>query len=102
MKSNPLTATVGPMEVRGWIVCAGLAATAAVGIWTVTSALINGPAARAMVERQNAEEIARENRTFCTKFGMAPNTSAFRTCADDLAQIRQRQEDRWKRDFEMF
>jgi hypothetical protein len=102
MTSSLMTPKVQPVALRTWIVCVLFGVAAAAGTWIFVSALINAPAARAMIERQNAEEIVQENRAFCTRFGMAPDTPAFSTCANELAQIRQRQEDRWKRDFDLF
>jgi hypothetical protein len=95
-------AGIQAVSMRSWIVGALFAGAAAIGIYIVAHAVINGPAARAMIERQNAEEVAQEDRTFCAKFGMPPDASTFRTCADSLARIRQSQEDRWKQDFDWY
>ena len=102
MTSNPVTAKFQPVPLRHWFVLALFAAGVAAAIWVFVTVLTNSSAARVMSERQNAEEIVQENRAFCTRFGMAPDTPAFSTCANELAQIRQRQEDRWKRDFDLF
>ena len=102
MKSNLSMMGIQFTVLRGWIVTGIYAATVAVGIWAFASVMINPPAARAMIEWQNAEEIVQENRTFCTRFGIAPDTPAFGTCAKDLAHIRQQHEERWMRDFDVF
>jgi len=102
MNSNLSIMGIQLTALRGWIVTGVYAATVTVGTWIFVSAMINAPAARAMIERQDANEIAQENRTFCTKFGMAPDSPALSTCAIDLAQIRQRHEARWMRDFDVF
>jgi len=53
-----------------------------------------GEHARVEVQRETATEIAREDAAFCTKFGIGPGTQAFVTCSDDLAKVRQRQDER--------
>jgi hypothetical protein len=83
MKMDLLTEDFRSMGPARWLVGAGVAGAVLVGAWIVVHALIYAPQARAMVERQNAEEIARDNLAFCGKLGMAPGMQAFITCADD-------------------
>lgn len=77
------------------------AVAVAVGLWVGVTAMINAPAARAMVELQRAAEMAQENRTMCAEIGMPPETAAFGRCTSILTQVRQRHEERWMRDFDM-
>jgi hypothetical protein len=86
----------------GWLGGAFMAAAVVVGAWILVHALINGPKARAMIERQNANQIVQEDLAFCGKFGVAPGTPAFSTCADELAQIRRRHEERMGADRDFF
>lgn len=61
----------------------------AAGIAIVVGLLIvNGPAMRAAADRHDAEQIDRENRVYCERFGMAHGTERFAACAGDLAEIR--------------
>ena len=53
-----------------------------------------GAQVRAAIERQRTADIEQENRVFCKKFGIAPATTAFTSCANDLADVRQRAEQR--------
>ena len=78
-------------SARDWLVGTG-AAVAIVAVAAYVS--INGQQARAMIEREHAEQVEQENQLFCTKFGAAPGTAAFATCATDLALIRQKHKDR--------
>lgn len=60
-------------------------------VYVLTNSLIEGPKVRALAEQARAEEIDRENRQFCQKYGAAPGTDAYRACALDLMDIRNRQ-----------
>lgn len=68
------------------------AATVAIG-----GALLYGPAARASLERQWAEEIERENGEVCTSLGMT-SASGQEICAEALARVRRLHEERLSRD----
>jgi hypothetical protein len=50
--------------------------------------IVNGPAMRAAAERQEAQQIDLEDRTYCQKLGMNYGTDLFATCATTLAEIR--------------
>jgi hypothetical protein len=102
MKSNLLTEDSRSVRLLGWLGGAFMAAAVVVGVWILVHALINGPKARAMIEQQNASQIAQENLAFCGKFGGVPGTSAFNTCADELAQIRRRHQERMDSDLGIF
>ena len=95
MQSTLTNSKVGPAARRGWTVALAVAVVLAIGVGVSTQ--INTQEARAKIERQNAEEIVMENRRVCATFGIAPETQAFQTCADALAQVRQGEAERRKR-----
>src|SRR5689334_7010441 len=53
-----------------------------------------GEHARVEEQRETAAEIAQEDAAFCAKFGAGPSTGAFASCVQELAQVRQRQDER--------
>ena len=67
------------------------------GVVAVTGAayiVALGERARVEVQRETAAEISQENAAFCAKFGIGPGTRAFAACSDELAKVRQRQDER--------
>jgi hypothetical protein len=52
--------------------------------------VINGPQMRAAAEAEEARIVAEENRAFCSKFGIGPETSRYAQCTAELAEIRAR------------
>jgi hypothetical protein len=52
--------------------------------------VINGPHLRAAAEAEEARIVAEENRAFCSRFGIGPETSRYAQCAAELAAIRAR------------
>jgi hypothetical protein len=68
------------------------AATVAIG-----GAVLCGPAVRASIERQRAEEIERENGEVCTSLGMT-SASRHSICAEALTRLRRLHEERLSRD----
>jgi hypothetical protein len=52
--------------------------------------IINGPRIRAALEAERASFIEAEDRAFCSKFGLRPETSRFAKCAAGLNEIRTR------------
>jgi hypothetical protein len=68
------------------------AATVAIG-----GALLFGPAVRASLERQSAEEIERENGEVCASLSMA-SASGQSICAEALARVRRLHEERLSRE----
>jgi hypothetical protein len=52
--------------------------------------VINGPQLRAVAEAEEARLVADENRAFCSKFGIGPETSRYAQCAAELREIRAR------------
>jgi hypothetical protein len=94
MKSDLRTEESRSASLLGWLGAVFMGTAVAVGAWVLAHVLINGPRARVMIEWQNANEIAQEDLALCGKFGAVPGTSAFRTCADELAQIRRRHHER--------
>lgn len=51
---------------------------------------INGPQIRAAAEAEQARLVEEENRAFCRKFGVGPETSRYAECAAGLTEIRAR------------
>jgi hypothetical protein len=96
--TNLLTQNAESHGLARWLGVACLIGSAAVVAWIVASVLVNGPQARAMAEQQDAREIAQENRSFCAKVGLAPNTQPLDTCLNEVAQIRRLHEERLYRD----
>jgi len=101
MTSHSHSAKFRTGELGGWVGTAGIVAAAGLGGWIFIQALINGPEARAMMERQRSAEIAQEDQDYCGKLGMGSGTQMFRPCADVLAQIRRNHEERTQRDYGM-
>jgi hypothetical protein len=52
--------------------------------------VVNGPQIRAAAEAREAHIVEEENRAFCSRFGMGPETARYAQCAGDLMQIRAR------------
>jgi hypothetical protein len=52
--------------------------------------VINGPQIRAAVEAEEARVVAEENKAFCSKFGIGPETSRYAECTAELTEIRTR------------
>jgi hypothetical protein len=52
--------------------------------------VINGPQIRAAAEAREAQIIDGENKAFCSKLGVGPETARYAQCASELAQIRAR------------
>jgi hypothetical protein len=102
MKSNPHPEGFQFIGRLSWLGGAFMAAAVATAAWILAHAMINGPRARAMIEWQDAAQIAQEDRAFCGKFGVAPGTPALRTCAEELGQIRRRHDERLNRDRGVF
>lgn len=83
------------LAIASWAPAVTLGATL---IALIVSMIVYGPALRAAAERQEAEEIAQENRFFCEKFGMDRGTEALTACAGHLREIRRREKERLNRD----
>jgi|APThiThiocy_cv2_1041547.scaffolds.fasta_scaffold45546_2 hypothetical protein len=60
--------------------------------------LIKGGEIRESLEADNARAVVEEDRSFCTRFGMAPGAARYTECAAALADIRSRHDQR-KADF---
>ena len=52
------------------------------------------PEARAIIERQKAQQISEENRFYCEKWGLRANTHEHVICTMDLNDIRAQVEQR--------
>lgn len=57
-------------------------------------AIVAAPEMIRNAERLRAEQIAQEDREYCTNMKMPPGTGSFAACAADLMEIRRRQHDR--------
>ena len=60
---------------------------------------IYGPQIRAAAEAKEARLVEEENRAFCSKFGIGPETKRYAECAAGLAEIRARHLQRNVQDF---
>jgi len=49
---------------------------------------------RAAADAHIAEEVDKESKTFCRKFGFGPETVRYAECVDDLSEIRRRHQQR--------
>jgi hypothetical protein len=52
--------------------------------------VIHGPQLRAAAEAREASIVEQEDKAFCTKFGIAPETGRYAECAAGLKEIRSR------------
>ena len=71
----------------------GMCLLAAYGISVVAVCgllVLNGPQIRAAAEAEKARVVAEENKAFCGKFGIAPETSRYAECTTALTEIRAR------------
>jgi hypothetical protein len=90
-RTNPNRAV---RKVASWVGGAAFVVAAGSLCFMLVYAIVNGASLAELAERHKAAEIDQENRWFCQKFGVGPETSAFATCASDLMQIRRRHEER--------
>jgi hypothetical protein len=89
-------------DVGNTIACALAVLGGIAVIYVIPSAILNGPRLRAAAEQARASEIAAEDRQLCDGVGLTSNTAAFSDCIRGLRQIRQKQDERWRRDTEGF
>jgi hypothetical protein len=52
--------------------------------------IANGPQIRAAAEAREAQIVEEENRAFCSRFGIGPETARYAQCVSELTQIRAR------------
>jgi len=52
--------------------------------------IVNGPELRAAAEAKEALIAEEENKAFCSRFGIGPETSRYAQCAAELSAIRAR------------
>ena len=83
------------LAIASWAPAVTLAAAL---IAVIVSITVYGTAVRAAAERQQAEDIAQENRFFCEKFGMDRATEVLTACGSHLNEIRKREKERLNRD----
>jgi hypothetical protein len=60
--------------------------------------VVNGPQIRADAEAREARILEEENRAFCSRFGMGPETARYAQCVSELTQIRARHLQRYVSD----
>jgi hypothetical protein len=60
---------------------------------------VYGPQIRAASDAEDARLLEEENRTFCSRLGVGPETSRYPECAAGLMEIRERHLQRNIRDF---
>lgn len=87
--SENATANLRSLWFRAPIIVFG-AAVSAFAIYAIVSA----PAMWRAAERVNAEQLRQEDRMFCEKFRMPPDSEGFETCVGYLKEIRKRHGDR--------
>jgi hypothetical protein len=63
-------------------------------------AFYTAPAARLISQQQERDAIERENIAFCVKHGMPVGTGEYALCAEDLMEIRAKQEQRTTEDMQ--
>lgn len=98
MKSHLFTRKLQSIDFGRWVVIAIIAGAVGLGALAIAAAAVNVRQAQAMLERQKAAEIDRENLSFCERLGVSPGSPAFPTCIDGLAQIRRQHEERLNTD----
>src|SRR5689334_17319227 len=57
--------------------------------------VICGPQMRAAAEAHEAQVVEQEDRAFCSKFGIGPETARYAECAAGLKEIRARYLERY-------
>jgi hypothetical protein len=77
-------ATPRARSLHAWPVIALAAAVAAFAV----HAVVYAPSMWRAAERLKAEQIAQEDRMFCEKFRMPPDSDSFAACAGYLREIR--------------
>jgi hypothetical protein len=63
-------------------------------------AVFMAPAEQRVAQKQEGDAIERENIVFCEKHGMPVGTSEYGLCAEDLTEIRAKQNQRTIEDME--
>lgn len=89
----PTTLPSGAYRSGGACSSLGSCLLAAYGISIVAVCgllVLNGPQIRAAAEAEEARVVAEENKAFCSRFGIAPETSRYAQCTAELAEIRAR------------
>lgn len=89
-------------EKLRWLGGAVIASIVVLGSWLTIETVMNGPGVWAEIEQRNAAETEQEDRTFCSKFGMAPGTEAFAACARELVHVRRQEAARVHRSMNFF
>jgi hypothetical protein len=72
------------------VLWAGLAAWLAI----LLNSLPRMSEARAIAERERAQELIAENQSYCTKWGLVPGTHEYTLCTMDVQEIRAKHERR--------
>jgi hypothetical protein len=97
-RSRVINRTGRASETVAWLV-AGLGGAGF--CFALVEASLHAPALRTLAERAEAEQIEQENRAFCGKYNMPPESDAYRMCAADLMEIRRREDARRLNEFDL-
>lgn len=89
----PQSQSLSLLQRAYFVVNTGLWLFAAVAIAWLIINLPKLSEATARAAQQHTEEMARENRAYCEKWGMAAGTAQHSTCLRDLADMRSRDKD---------
>jgi len=83
----------------GWLL---LGVMAVVIVAMVTYDRTYGSQMRVSIAQQRSAEIEQEHLALCTKLGLAPGSPAFVSCTSDVADFRQRVEQRFVQETSSF
>jgi hypothetical protein len=89
----PTTLPSGTYRSGGAWSSLGICLLAAYGISVVAVCgllVLNGPQIRAAAEAEEARVVAEENKAFCSKFGIGPETTRYAQCSSELTEVRAR------------
>jgi hypothetical protein len=94
MITSSLSRTGPTGRVTAWL-SRGLLTVYLASLVTVCGLLIiYGPQIRAAIEAEKARAIGEDDRAFCAKFGIGPETTRYAECAAALRDVRSRHDQR--------
>lgn len=94
MTTNATFSSRAPYPALRWAGTGAFALFAVTLAYMLITSLIHGPAARAAAKREEALAIEKESRLFCTGLGLVAGSELYARCAEELAQVRRRQQER--------
>jgi hypothetical protein len=94
MITSSLSATASTNGVTPWLSRALLTVYLASLVTVCGLLVIYGPQIRAAVEAEKARANGEDDRAFCTKFGIGPETTRYEECAAALRDVRSRHDQR--------